>query len=225
MSEKKFTPYEAALEVLKKAQEVYNKHADLKKAEVCKEEMSVEQSVADIMSDKYGVDDVMAKLPKEKRAKVLASLREKDAKKAEFCKGWMEKAEKSEMDKCGEMEVVGKKEDLKKLMSTGSTASGSVATTGGPSISSQIGFGKSDKKEYSGAVGDVDPKIISDMKAKLSNSKKDKKLPEFLKKKNLKKADGAPQAPEAAAGSPSNSPQSPKMAAGGLPTIKKPEVK
>jgi hypothetical protein len=174
MSEKKFTPYEAALEVLKKAQEIYNKHTDLKKAEVCKEEM----------------------------------------------------------EKCGETKVVGKGEDLAKIGGASTTTGqgggslpGSVATTGGSSISSQIGFGKSDKKEYSGAVGDVDPKIISDMKAKLSNSKKDKKLPDFLKKKKLKKADGAPQAPEAAAGSPSNSPQSPKVAAGGLPSIKKPEVK
>jgi hypothetical protein len=175
MSEKKFSPYEVAMAILAKSQEIYNKHSELKKAEVCKEEM----------------------------------------------------------EKCGESKVVGKGEDLKKIGGASATTGqgggslpGSVATTGGPSISSQIGFGKGeDKKEHSGAVGDVDPKIISDMKAKLSSSKKDKKLPDFLKKKKLKKADGAPQAPEAAAGSPSNSPQSPKVAAGGLPSVKKPEVK
>jgi hypothetical protein len=153
MSDKKYTPYEAALEVLKKAQEVYNKNKE-KKAEVCKDEM----------------------------------------------------------DKCGDMKVVDKKEDIEKFMTPQSTVPGSVATTGGPSIGSQIGFGKSDKKEHSGAVGDVDPKIISDMKAKLADSKKEhskkeKKLPEFLKKKKMKKAMGdssqasaAPKAPKA--GSP-----------------------
>lgn len=210
MSEKKYTPYEAALEVLKKAQEVYNKHKELDKCgEISKEEDLINQAVNNIMGDKHGVDDIMSKLPKEKRAKVLAALRNKDAKKAEMCKGWMDKAE--DLDKCGDIKTVGKKEkkeeDLEKFVASGSMAPGSVASTGGPSIGSQIGFGKSDKKEYSGKVGDVDPKIISDMKSKLSDAKKDKKLPEFLKKKKMKKANAggsediaAPKAPKA--GSP-----------------------
>jgi hypothetical protein len=104
MSEKNYTPVEAARKVLEKCQEIYDMHkAEMDKCgEMSKEEgMSVEEAVSAIMGEKHGVDDVMSKLPKEKRAKVLASLRSKDAKKAEFCKGWMEKAE--EMDKCGEM--------------------------------------------------------------------------------------------------------------------------
>lgn len=155
MSEKKYTPYETALEVLKKAQEVYNKHKE-KKAEICKEDM----------------------------------------------------------DKCGDMKTVGKKEekkeDLEKFMTAQSSVPGSVATTGGPSIGSQIGFGKSDKKDYSGKVGDVDPKIISDMKTKLADAKKDKKLPEFLKKKKMKKAMGdAPQTATAPKAPKAGSPQPP----------------
>jgi len=141
MSEKKFTPYEVAMAILKKSQEVYNKHADLKKSE--------------------------------------------------------------DIEKCGESKVVGKKEDIEKFGGASATTGqgggslpGSVATTGGPSISSQIGFGKGEDK------------------------KKDKKLPDFLKKKFMKKSDGAPKAPTAAVGSPSNSPQSPKAAAGGLPPVK-----
>jgi len=134
MSEKKFTPYEVAMAILKKSQEVYNKHADLKKSE--------------------------------------------------------------DIEKCGESKVVGKGEEIEKFMAPDSSVKGSVATTGGPSIASQIGFGKGEDK------------------------KKDKKLPDFLKKKFMKKSDGAPKAPTAAVGSPSNSPQSPKAAAGGLPPVK-----
>lgn len=122
MSDKKFTPQEVAVAVLKKSQEMVAQHKE-KKAEICKEEL----------------------------------------------------------DKCGEMKVVGKAED---------------------------------KKEYSRAVGDVDPKIIDDTKAKLKESKekKDKKLPEFLKKKFMKKSMGsAPVAPEAAKGTASQSPQSPSI--------------
>jgi hypothetical protein len=151
MSEKKFTPYEVAMAILKKSQEVYNKHTELKKAEVCKEEM----------------------------------------------------------EKCGEAKVVGKAEDLKKIGGASATTGqgggslpGSVATTGGPSIASQIGFGKGEDKKDK------------------QDKDKAKKLPDFLKKKFMKKSDGAPKAPTAAAGSPSNSPQSPKVAAGGLPPVK-----
>jgi hypothetical protein len=142
MSEKKFTPYEVAMAILKKSQEVYNKHAELQKAEVCKEEV---------------------------------------------------------VEKCGESKVVGKGEEIEKFMAPDSSVKGSVASTGGPSIASQIGFGKGEDKQ---------------------DKKKDKKLPDFLKKKFMKKSDGAPKAPTAAAGSPSNSPQSPKVAAGGLPPVK-----
>jgi hypothetical protein len=129
MSQKEFTPQEVGIEILKKVQEVYNKH----------------------------------------------------------------KVEKAEVEKCGETEVVGKKEDLEKLQSESSTMPGSVATTGGPSIASQIGLGKGESK---------------------------KKLPDFLKKKKLKKAINVPKAPEAAMGSPSNSPQTPKMASGTSPEVK-----
>jgi hypothetical protein len=124
MSEKKFTPYEVALEVLKKAQEVYNKN-------------------------------------------------------------------KTE-DK-----------DIKKFMSPTSTAPGSVATTGGTSIASQIGFGK-EEKEVEGSEEDKKEDEKED-------KKKQKKLPEFLKKKNLKKADGiasesakAPKAPKAGSPQPAS---------------------
>lgn len=185
MSDKKYTPYEAALEVLKKAQEVYNKHKqEMEKCgEISKEEdASIDQAVEQIMGDKHGVNDVMSKLPKEKRSKVLAALRGKDAKKAEMCKGWMDKAE--DMDKCGDMKTVGKKEELEKFMTPQSSVPGSVATTGGPSIGSQIGFGKSDEK--------------------------DKKLPEFLKKKKMKKAMGdAPQTAAAPKAPKAGSPQPP----------------
>ena len=177
MSEKKFTPYEVAMAILKKSQEVYNKHTELKKAEVCKEEM----------------------------------------------------------EKCGETKVVGKAEDLKKIGGASATTGqgggslpGSVATTGGPSIASQIGFGKGeDKKQHRGSAEQeierqekhADKKMDQMVKDKQDKDKA-KKLPDFLKKKFMKKSDGAPKAPTAAAGSPSNSPQSPKVAAGGLPPVK-----
>jgi len=191
MSEKNYTPVEAARKVLEKCQEIYDMHkAEMDKCgEMSKEEgMSVEEAVSAIMGEKHGVDDVMSKLPKEKRAKVLASLRSKDAKKAEFCKGWMEKAE--EMDKCGEMKTVDKAED---------------------------------KKEYSGAVDDVDPKIIDNMKAKLKESKEkqDKemhpKLKSFIEKRKAKKAakmekmmgigEKAPVAAPAQSAAPVNAPK------------------
>ena len=105
--------------------------------------------------------------------------------------------------------VVGKAEDLKKIGGASATTGqgggslpGSVTTTGGPSIASQIGFGKGEDKKDK------------------QDKDKAKKLPDFLKKKFMKKSDGAPKAPTAAAGSPSNSPQSPKVAAGGLPPVK-----
>ena len=120
MSDKKFTPQEVAVAVLKKSQEVLAKYKQ-SKSEVCKEEV----------------------------------------------------------EKCGPMS-------------------------------------KEEKKEFSGAVGDVDPKIILDMKDKLRDSKdkedkKSKKLPEFLKKKFMKKSMGAPMAPEAAKGTSSQSPQKPSI--------------
>jgi hypothetical protein len=194
MSEKKFTPYEVAMAILKKSQEVYNKHADLKKSE--------------------------------------------------------------DVEKCGETKVVGKAEDLKKIGGASATTGqgggslpGSVATTGGPSIASQIGFGKGEdnttreqrvkEKEKTGKdlsrIGrnfeirnetseeaskrkshEADVKTL----VEANKPKVDKKLPDFLKKKFMKKSDGAPKAPTAAVGSPSNSPQSPKAAAGGLPPVK-----
>jgi hypothetical protein len=193
MSEKKFTPYEVAMAILKKSQEVYNKHADLKKSE--------------------------------------------------------------DVEKCGETKVVGKAEDLKKIGGASATTGqgggslpGSVATTGGPSIASQIGFGKGEDKETAKKpftpVGELTPrreggrshrgsaeqeierqekhadKKMDQMVKDKQDKEKAKKLPDFLKKKFMKKSDGAPKAPTAAAGSPSNSPQSPKAAAGGLPPVK-----
>jgi DNA-directed RNA polymerase subunit F len=240
MSEKKYTPYEVALEVLKKAQEVYNKHkeealekahkfsnfpteAEKKQSERAKNksdsifgqgktheksshEKGVNQPASDAKKEGNSVAGVQstydrkaAKKTHEKTLKEIKGMKKPDLPKSE------------DMDKCGDMKTVGKKEekkeDLEKFVATGSMAPGSVASTGGPSLGSQIGFGKSDKKEYSGKVGDVDPKIISDMKSKLSDAKKDKKLPEFLKKKKMKKANAggsedtlAPKAPKA--GSP-----------------------
>lgn len=73
--------------------------------------MSVEDAVSKIMSDKYGVNDVMDGVHSSKRSKVLEALRGKDTKKAEMCKGYMKK--------CGEMErtkKVKKGEKLKKFM-------------------------------------------------------------------------------------------------------------
>lgn len=79
----------------KKNEEEVEKCGDMKKEE--DGEMSVGKAVAMIMSDKHGVDDVMDKVPAEMRSKVMAALRNKDAKKAEMCKGYM--------DKCGDMSV------------------------------------------------------------------------------------------------------------------------
>lgn len=80
----------------KKSEEEVVKCGDMKKEE--DGEMSVGKAVAMIMSDKHGVDDVMDKVPAEMRSKVMAALRSKDAKKAEMCKGYM--------DKCGDMKIV-----------------------------------------------------------------------------------------------------------------------
>lgn len=209
MSEKMYTPYEVALEVLKKAQEVYNKHKEvksdtnsdsnsnelktdlLKSSEIDKcgemskeEDMSVDQAVEAIMGEKHGVNDIMSKLPKDKKSKVLAALRSKDAKKAEMCKNWMEKAE-DEIDKCGEMKTVSKdeseKEPMKKMGSQGAPL--------GSSLGSSIAAG------LSGGASSV------------RKEEKEDKLSEFLKKKKIKKAMGegskaveAPKAPKA--GSP-----------------------
>lgn len=66
------------------------------------EHMSVEEAVSKIMSDKYEVHDVLDKLPSEKKGKVLAALRNKNTKKAEMCKSYMEK--------CGELKTMQKSE-------------------------------------------------------------------------------------------------------------------
>lgn len=98
----------------KKSEDV-EKCGDMKKDEG----MSVEEAVSAILGDKHGVNDVMSKLPKEQRSKVLSALRQKDTKKAEMCKGWMDKSE--EVEKCGDMkkeEVAAKKAvGLKPLVS------------------------------------------------------------------------------------------------------------
>jgi len=69
---------------------------------------------------------------------------------------------KKEVEKCGDIKKSSKlkdfldkkkkKTDLKKLMPANSGISGSVASTGGPSIASQIGMGKQEKVKKCGTM-------------------------------------------------------------------------
>jgi hypothetical protein len=77
-----------------------------------------------------------------------------------------------------EKELKKAKEDLEKMMSSSSTAPGSVNTTGGPSIASQIGFGKAEGKKLVGQQkkldADKDGDIEADDLAALRAKKMDK---------------------------------------------------
>lgn len=173
MSDKKFTPEEVAVAVLKKSQEIYNKHSDLKKSEELEKASSnskkddKEKGVhkPHYMAGKNtGTSEVGAYQGGSKLgADTLSYAKDKHKEIMEESKKIKPNLPKSEeIDKCGEMKVVDKTEEEKE---------------------------------------------------ETKDSKKSKKLPEFLKKKFMKKSMGsAPVAPEAAKGTASQSPQSPSIA-------------
>lgn len=101
-----------------------------------------------------------------------------------------------------EKELRKAKDDLEKMMSSSSTAPGSVNTTGGPSIASQIGFGKAEDKKLVGQQkkldmdkdGDIEADDLAALRAKKMDKaehpdeKEDKKLiAEALDRHNEKK--------------------------------------
>jgi hypothetical protein len=123
MSEKKFTPYEVAVEILKKSQEVFNKHKEVAKSaemEKCGETKIMAKADEKTYSGAPG--DVDPKIISDMKNTLADAKANKSKKLPEFLK-------KKKL----------KKADL-------SSMPGSVAQTGGPSIASQIGFGKEEKK-------------------------------------------------------------------------------
>lgn len=64
-----------------------------------------------------------------------------------------------------EKELRKAKDDLEKMMSSATTAPGSVNTTGGPSIASQIGFGKAEDKKLVGDQKKLDMDKDGDIEA------------------------------------------------------------
>ena len=76
-----------------------------------------------------------------------------------------------------EKRLIEAKEELSKIMSSSTTAPGSVNTTGGPSIASQIGFGKGEElsEGQKKLDADKDGKIESSDLAALRSKKKMKK--------------------------------------------------
>lgn len=90
-----------------------------------------------------------------------------------------------------EQELRKAKDDLNKIMSSGTTAAGSVNSTGGPSIASQIGFGKAEKKELVGDQKELDQDkdgdIEADDLAALREKKKKMKKAEHPDEKEDKK--------------------------------------
>lgn len=91
----------------KKEKNKLKKYVEMKKTSEDNKEssLSIEEAVNHIMGDKK-VHEVMPKVKKEDRRKVLASLRGKDIKKAVMCKSYL--------SKCGESKEIKKsKEDLK----------------------------------------------------------------------------------------------------------------
>lgn len=89
-----------------------------------------------------------------------------------------------------EKELRKAKEDLIKIMSSNTTMSGSVNSTGGSSLASQIGFGKAEKKELVGDQKeldqDKDDDIESDDLAALRAKKKMKKAEHSDEKEDKK---------------------------------------
>jgi hypothetical protein len=75
-----------------------------------------------------------------------------------------------------EQQLIKAKEDLNKIMSSSSTAQGSVNTTGGPSIASQIGFGKAEKKELTGRQKELDTDKDGDIEADDLRALREKKM-------------------------------------------------
>lgn len=103
-----------------------------------------------------------------------------------------------------EKELRKAKDDLNKIMSSNTTMSGSVNSTGGSSLASQIGFGKAEKKELVGDQkeldqdkdGDIEADDLAALRAKKkkmkkaehSDEKEDKKLiAEIMDEHNEKK--------------------------------------
>jgi hypothetical protein len=102
---------------------------------------------------------------------------------------------KLDMDKDGDIEADDlaalreKKKKLSKIMSSSTTVPGSVNTTGGPSIASQIGFGKAEDKKHEDEK--EDKKLIAEA-MDMHNEKKhgEKKSKDSAKKDmGLKKSD------------------------------------
>lgn len=101
-----------------------------------------------------------------------------------------------------EQELKKAKQELSKIMSSSTTAPGSVNTTGGSSIASQIGFGKAEDKKLVGQQkkldvdkdGDIEADDLAALRAKKmdkaehSDEKEDKELiAEALDQHNEKK--------------------------------------
>ncbi len=92
------------------------------------------------------------KKPKEKLA---ASLEGRPSKNEELSKALEEKIDR----------LLEKTAGLNKIMSSGTTQSGSVNSTGGSSIASQIGFGKGEDKKLVGHQKDLDADKDGDIEA------------------------------------------------------------
>jgi hypothetical protein len=81
-----------------------------------------------------------------------------------------------------EQELIKAKEELSKIMSSSTTAPGSVNSTGGPSIASQIGFGK---KEEDHDDEEEDKELIAEALDRHNEKKHGEKKDEDSAKKDM----------------------------------------
>lgn len=96
---------------------------------------------------------------------------------------------KLDADKDGDIEADDlaalreKRKKLSKIMSSSTTAPGSVNTTGGPSIASQIGFGKKDQEEKMEEIAEEEIKEHEEEKHSAKGHEKEHKKIKDMKKK------------------------------------------
>lgn len=142
-----------------------------------------------------GMKEILADEKKKKpQEKLAASLEGRPSKSEELSKALDEKIDR----------LLEKTAGLNKIMSSGTTQAGSVNSTGGSSIASQIGFGKGEDKKLVGHQkdldvdkdGDIEADDLADLrekkkkmdKAEHPDEKEDKKLiAEALDRHNEKK--------------------------------------